>query len=48
MIGDDEAELRGKCVPKQELGHEEIGGENLDYASQTALDSSKGHYGQME
>jgi hypothetical protein len=36
------------CVPKQKLGHEEIGSQNPDHAGQTALDSPKGRYAQIE
>jgi hypothetical protein len=37
-----------KCVPKQKLGHEEIGSQNPDHAGQTALDSPKGQFARME
>jgi hypothetical protein len=38
------AEVRAQA----ELGHEEIGSQNLDYASQTDLDRPQGHYAQLK
>jgi hypothetical protein len=38
------AEVRAQA----ELGHEEIGSQNLDYARQTDLDRPQGHYAQLK